>query len=125
MGKAQPKVLSIGQCGIDGPAIRRRLESDLAVKVDSADNLDEARQKLQAESYSLVLVNRELHEDGSSGIELIGKLSPTTDVPVMLVSDKPDAQQQAQQQGAVPGFGKAALHDDATLELLRSAIGQA
>ena len=23
MGKAQPKVLSIGQCGIDGPAIKR------------------------------------------------------------------------------------------------------
>lgn len=124
MGKAQPKVLSVGQCGIDGPAIRRMLESQLGVQVDSADDLSEARQKLQEGVYSLVLVNRELHSDGSSGIELISQIAPTTEAPIMLVSDHDDAQQRAQQSGAVPGFGKAALNAQATLELIRSHIGQ-
>jgi two-component system, chemotaxis family, chemotaxis protein CheY len=123
MGKAQPKVLSVGQCGIDGPAIKQLLESQAGAQVDSADSLEDARAKLQSGVYALVLVNRELNQDHSSGIELIAQLAPTTEVPLMLVSDLDDAQQQAQQQGAVPGFGKARLHDEATLQLLQSHLG--
>lgn len=124
MGKAQPKILSVGQCGFDGPNIRRMLEEKLGAQVDSADSLEETQQMLQEQAYSLVLVNRELHQDGSSGIELIGQIAPSANAPVMLVSNFDDAQQQAQAKGAIRGFGKAALHDEATLELLRSAIGQ-
>jgi CheY-like chemotaxis protein len=59
-----------------------------------------------------VLVNRVLDADGSSGLELIRALKAEEqlrDVPVLLVSNYEDAQAQAVQAGAVPGFGKAEL----------------
>jgi two-component system chemotaxis response regulator CheY len=125
VGKAQPKVLSIGQCGVDGPAISKLLTERLGVQVDSADSIAEAQQKVQAADYSLVLINRQLAADGASGIELIDLLSPLSDAPLMLVSDYEEAQQEAQQKGAIPGFGKSDLYDEATLTRLRKALGQA
>ena len=73
---------------------------------------------MRSTRYDLVLVNRVLDEDGSSGLELIRALKhdpALADVPVMLVSNHADAQEAAFDLGASPGFGKASLHSDATL----------
>ena len=43
-------------------------------------------------------------------------------LPVMLVSNYPDAQQEAQAAGAVPGFGKAQVSSPETLDLLRTYL---
>jgi hypothetical protein len=66
------------------------------------------------DSFALVLVNRVIDADGASGLELIRTLKAHDDpsisgIPVMLVSDYPDARRQAEDLGALPGFGKGDL----------------
>lgn len=119
------RVLSFGQCGFDHGAISRLLNSlgAEAVAADTADRLmHAARQSLP----DLILVNRIGDTDGSSGLELIKKLKSDPElkrVPVMLVSNYPDAQQEAEKLGALPGFGKSALSSPDTESLLRSVLG--
>jgi len=45
------------------------------------------------------------------------------DLPVMLVSNFEDSQEEAVQRGALRGFGKSALRNPQTLELLKKALG--
>jgi CheY-like chemotaxis protein len=69
-------------------------------------------EKLRQGTFALVLVNRVFDADGSSGLELIRTLKADEAlkaVPVMLVSNYDDAQAQAAEVGALPGFGKSAL----------------
>lgn len=120
------RLLDVGQCGFDGPRMTRLFREELDARVDNADDLDETRQKLSKGKYDLVLVNRLLAMDGSSGLEVIKALtSAGCECPVMLVSDKGDAQEQAVKLGAVRGFGKSELEEPATLELIRKCAGKA
>ena len=96
-------------------------------RVERADDPDEARQALRSEAYNLVLVNRVIDQDGSSGVELIRELRNDPDtgaVPIMLVSDLPEAQQAAREAGAAPGFGKSELHGSETFERIRLALAE-
>ena len=98
------RVLSVGQCGFDSASIERLFEHDFSADVESVDTGPDAIGRLQSESYNLVLVNRRLDSDGSSGVALLEKLhAQAPDVPVMLVSDKADAQAEAIAKGALPG----------------------
>jgi DNA-binding NarL/FixJ family response regulator len=116
------KILDVGQCGFDGPRIEGLLRSKLSAEVGRAGTAAEARKQLAAGRYDVVLVNRVLNGDGSSGVDLIAELAAGTDAPpLMLVSDREDAQEAAVAAGGVRGFGKAALDDPATYELIRSA----
>jgi len=59
--------------------------------------------------------------DHSDGLEIVRRLKADPQwaaVPVMLVSNYPEYQQQAIAAGAEPGFGKAELTSPATLEKL-------
>ena len=117
-------ILDVGQCGYDGPRMTKMLRAKVGVHVDAADTLAEAGEKITAKRYDLVLVNRELAFEGTEGLDLIRAMRDSgTDTPVMLVSDKPDAQAEAERLGAVHGFGKSALDDPATVDLIRHAIG--
>jgi two-component system chemotaxis response regulator CheY len=119
------KVLSVGQCGIDHPAIRRLLQHKFDADVIPADSADEAFAELRSQLFDLVLVNR-VFDMGGSGLEFIADLKADdalVGVPVMLVSDLPEAQRQAKELGAMPGFGKAALHRPETVELLAGVLG--
>jgi two-component system chemotaxis response regulator CheY len=121
---AEIKVLSVGQCGIDHPAIRRLLRTALDADVVPADSADVAISELRQGQYDLVLVNR-LFDLGGSGLEFIADLKADESlrqVPVMLVSDLSEAQQKAVELGALPGFGKAALHRPETVERLTAAL---
>jgi CheY-like chemotaxis protein len=72
-----------------------------------------------------VLVNRKLDADSSDGIDVLRAIkedAALAALPVMLVSNYPDAQQEAQAAGAVPGFGKAQVSSPETLELLRTYL---
>jgi DNA-binding response OmpR family regulator len=118
------RILDVGQCGVDGPRIGRFLRDRLQAHVDRAETLDDAVQQIGEHDYNLVLVNRVLNADGSSGLDVIAavrKASP--DVKVMLVSDHADAQKKAVGLGALPGFGKAALETVETEKLLEAAMG--
>src|SRR4051812_34552404 len=116
-------ILSIGQCGVDGPRMTALFQQKLKAKVHNAADAAEAKRTLEKGDVDLIMVNRELARDGTCGISVIDELTKDgVEVPVMLVSDHEDAQQEAQQHGAVPGFGKAALNDPETLELIRATV---
>jgi two-component system chemotaxis response regulator CheY len=110
--KKAKRVLSVGQCFADHSSITRVLRGSFGAEVVGADTQREALNALRQDSFALVLVNRVFDADGSSGLDLIGAIKAEEDlrdVPVMLVSNYEDAQAQAVREGAVLGFGKAAL----------------
>ena len=119
------KILDIGQCGVDGPRMKSLWTRSLNAAVDQADTADEALDLAAKNTYDLILVNRILAADGASGLEVIRSLiTSQTKAPIMLVSDKPEAQDQAVALGAIRGFGKANLRDQSTLDLVRNTASQ-
>ena len=115
------KILDVGQCGFDGPRMSRLLKEKLDASVDCAATAEDARRRLANGKYDLVLVNRILAADGASGLELIDALVKSgCKTPLMLVSDRKNAQDLAVASGAVRGFGKAALEQPETFELIKN-----
>jgi DNA-binding NtrC family response regulator len=118
-----PRILSIGQCGVDHAAISRLFRDEFGLAVDGADSLTDAEELFGSNIYALVLVNRVLDADGSSGISVLRDLiARHASVPMMLVSNYPDAQQEAMRHGAVEGFGKSSLNHERTRTLLRDVL---
>jgi CheY-like chemotaxis protein len=123
---ATKRVLSVGQCAADQAALRRLIESAFGATVVPAATAAQALAELRRQAVDLVLVNRVLDADGSSGLDLLEQIRADESlrrIPVMLVSDRDDAQQQAQATGACPGFGKAELDQSHTLARLRAVLG--
>lgn len=118
------KILDVGQCGFDGPRMARLWHETLGAEVDCADTGDEAIRMLQTTHYDLVLVNRVLAADHSSGLAVIEQLLALgRECPVMLVSDHTVAQDAAVALGAERGFGKAHLGERSTLDLVLRIAG--
>lgn len=116
-------VLDVGQCGFDGPRLERLLSRGLHCEVTQSDSIEDAMEKLQSRDYDLCLVNRELAFEGTSGLDLIKQAKEAgVQTPMMLVSDREDAQKKAVALGALPGFGKSGLGDPDTLEFLRKTL---
>jgi CheY-like chemotaxis protein len=116
------RVLSVGQCRPDQYALTRTLQAHFTVEVEAADTAPEALARLRAGTYALVLVNRVFDLDSDSGLRFIEELRGDEQLrttPVMLVSNHDDAQAQAAELGAAPGFGKGALGQPAMLDRLR------
>jgi CheY-like chemotaxis protein len=116
------RVLSVGQCGFDNSGIGRTIRRHFAAQVLTADSAQEAIEALGQGDISLVLVNRVLDADGSAGMDLIKRIKsdPALEpVPVMLVSNYEEAQEEAVEAGAIPGFGKATLEHPPTIERLK------
>jgi CheY-like chemotaxis protein len=106
------QVLSVGQCYADHSAIAGTLERHFEAKVMPAATAAEALNLLRQHPFDLVLVNRVLDADGSSGVAIVEQFKAEErlrDVAIMLVSNYEDAQQRAVEKGALPGFGKASL----------------
>jgi CheY-like chemotaxis protein len=121
------RVLSIGQCYADHGSISRLLRQHFDAEVVPADGIDEALSRLRQGAFDLVLVNRVLDRDGGAGVYLVRRLKEDEAlraVPVMLVSNHADAQREAVEAGAEPGFGKAALGSPVTLNRLRAHLGR-
>jgi CheY-like chemotaxis protein len=119
------RVLSAGQCAADHWSISRTLERAFPVEVVSADTSAEVIEKLRQEKFALVLVNRVFDADGSSGLDLIRLMKAAEElrgVPILLVSNYADAQQEAVAAGAAQGFGKAALGLPGMLERVREFL---
>ena len=109
---APQRVLSIGQCGADHANLKGTIERHFDAEVVPAETAEEALAELRQNPFTLVLVNRVVDADASSGLDLVKRLKreqSLQDIPVMLVSNLEDAQREAITAGAVPGFGKAAL----------------
>jgi CheY-like chemotaxis protein len=118
-------VLCIGQCGYDHAVIARHLRQAFDAEVVGAATFAEALGTLRAGPFALVLVNRVSDADGTPGLDLIRRMKADdalAAIPVMLVSNFPDAQEQARALGALPGFGKADLATPGSHERLRSVL---
>jgi two-component system chemotaxis response regulator CheY len=121
-------VLAIGNCSYDHGNLTAAICGHFDAQVTAASGPKDALEMLTDCSYDLVLVNRILEADGSSGIELIRRLKADAHLaglPVMLVSNFPDAQQQAVAEGAEPGFGKKTLDSPETIAKLKAHLGPA
>jgi len=119
------RVVFVGHCGFDQGALMRSVGSALPgvelVSVNKAAGLSG-----YTHPDALLLINRVL--DGrfstASGIDLIAELSDLEPAPrMMLISNYADAQAQAEQVGALPGFGKSEMGSDQAAAMLRSAAG--
>jgi hypothetical protein len=123
------RVVDIGQCDPDHASIRRLAES-LGLSVVRAYTAADARKLVAEPGVALALVNRIFDADGASGLDCIQELVgltksahfPNPSMKVMLVSNYPEYQSQAVALGALRGFGKSALREPETAELIRQAL---
>src|SRR3954470_1596899 len=121
----RPRILSVGQCAFDHSRIARHLEQAFQAQVLGVSTFDEALGALRSGKYDLALVNRVSDLDGARGLDLIRSIKAEpglAGVPVMLVSNYPEAQAEAEALGALPGFGKAELTSKETRERLESVL---
>jgi CheY-like chemotaxis protein len=120
------KVLSVGQCVPDQSTLKRYIESHFDAKVEGADLLDDAINKLRGQRYDLVLVNRKLDADYSDGLNIIKKIKADpqlADLPVMLVTNYPEYHEEAVAVGGVKGFGKLEYDKPETKATLQTYLG--
>lgn len=122
------RVLDVGNCGPDHAALRRLIAGTWGAQFDGADQWSDVEARLAEHAYDLILVNRKLDLDYSDGLKIIRRLKADprfAEIPVMLVSNYPEAQAEAVALGARAGFGKLALADPATRRKLEEVLGQA
>ena len=120
------RVLDVGQCDYDHGRISSLLRAQFGAEEVRVHSATEAIERLRGEAFDLVLVNRVFDRTAEEGLDLIRKTkadAKTSAVPVMLVSNFPESQTEAVAAGALPGFGKAALAEDATKERLEKVLG--
>lgn len=119
------RILLVGHCGVDGPRMQSEIGSFLddadVLRINSAGDLKRAVD----EGAALLLVNREpLGFQPKAGVDLIREIhSKHPDQKMMLVSDYEEAQQEAEQVGAMPGFGKRDIGSPIFEQTVRGAIG--
>ena len=122
-----PKVLlDCGNCGPDFNAIRTMAEQQFAAEVRQSHGTEDTLDILRAGDIDLVTVNRKLDRDYSDGMEVIKAIKADPElssVPVMLVTNFSEHQEQAVNEGCVPGFGKLAIGDPTTRALSEPFLG--
>ncbi len=121
------KVLDVGNCDPDHAGITAFLTGNFpGVTVDRSKLPADTMQKMHAESYDLVVINRKLDEDYSDGVEILKaiKADPALKAtPVMLVTNYAEHQDAAVAEGALRGFGKLEYSDPAVIERVRAVLG--
>lgn len=118
-------VVLVGHCGPDSwmlkSVVGRALPGAEVAMVNAA-----ASAQAHAEKSDLLLVNRRLNGDfdTGSGLDLIRVLLalPRRRAAIMLVSDRAEAQAQAEALGAAPGFGKAKAGAPEAAQRMRAAV---
>ncbi|MCA9149556.1 MAG: response regulator [Planctomycetales bacterium] len=118
-------VLDVGNCAPDHAAIRRMLTNNFDVTVLQTDQAQDTLELLAKQPVDLILVNRKLDCDYSDGMRIIEQLKGDqrySSIPVMLVTNYEDHQDQAVSVGALRGFGKLALSAPETLASLGQVL---
>jgi hypothetical protein len=120
------KIALVGHCGVDGPRLQQELESIFRNQVQVARVNDEPSvQRAVKQGATVLLFNREMvgDFDDPSGIDLLRRLHEQfPDRKMMLVSDHEEAQEEAEEAGAIPGFGKSELGTPEFEERIRAAL---
>ena len=119
------KVALVGHCGPDASYLRSAVTSSVRgtqiMMIDEAARLDKAL----GDGIDLILMNRQLDWgfETEEGVELIRQIrAKHPNIKTMLVSNYPEAQQEAIAAGALPGFGKREIGTSRVTDLLKSAL---
>ncbi len=120
------RVVLVGHCGPDAYALRAAVRS-MFPKGEVPMVADASELEAELPDADLLLVNRILDGefDTNSGIELIRRLAtrPAHQRPALiLVSNFPEAQAEAAEAGAAPGFGKRQMYSAEMRKNLEAAI---
>ena len=120
-------ILLVGHCGADSSYLRMTVKKALGdVQIQIVEDSQELNQALATKQVDLILFNRQLDYgfDSDQGVDVIRSLRLShPNAKMMLVSNYPEAQQEALAAGALPGFGKRELGSARVTELLRNALG--
>ena len=120
-------VIDCGNCSPDHSTLSQVVRSNFGISVVRTHGCDDTLEALDQHAVALVTVNRRLDRDGSDGMTVIKNIKSHPrfgHIPVMMVTNFADHQQRAIEAGCVPGFGKASVHDQSTLELLKTHLGE-
>jgi CheY-like chemotaxis protein len=120
------RVLDVGNCSLDHEAISSLLARHFAADVVQAHGPDDALSELRRGRFDLVLVNRQLDQDHSVGLEIIKQIKADPQLattPCMLITNFSEHQATAVAAGAEPGFGKSSLAAPETIERLKKHLG--
>lgn len=119
-------VLDVGNCNPDHAAISAMLKRQFQVEILRADQQSDMLKCLAKQPVDLILINRKLDIDYSDGIEILRYLKSDSNyasIPVMLITNYPEHQQQAVALGAELGFGKLELNKPETHQKLAKLLG--
>ncbi len=114
-------LLDCGNCGPDFHAIRQMVSSHFGASVVQSHGIEDTLEMLRNQSVDLVTVNRKLDRDYSDGLDVAVAIKSDPElgsVPVMLVTNYEEHQETAMAAGCVKGFGKLAIKDPETRNLL-------
>ncbi|MEO1496574.1 MAG: hypothetical protein AAFV43_05430 [Planctomycetota bacterium] len=120
------RVLDVGNCDPDHAAITAFLTSHFEVRVDRSRLPADTLEKLRAEPYDLVVINRKLDEDYSDGVEILRTIKADAALKatrVMLITNYEEHQEAAVAEGALRGFGKLEYAKPETVERVRAVLG--
>lgn len=118
-------VLLVGHCAADQGLLRRWLERHFSVSVESLDSINDALRRVEQGGIEVVLANRVFEYTGERGVELIRRLGSSTkpvSTRALLISNFVDAQDDAVESGALPGFGKSQLQSAEAVLAFRHAL---
>jgi len=122
--KNKPTILLVGHCFPDAMMLKSAIKRAIrGVRFEKAHSVAEFEQHLPG--AALAVVNRVLDGRFTSddGIGLIRQYAANgSGTPLMLVSNFPESQAEAEAAGAVAGFGKSDIYAAQTGERLRAAI---
>ena len=120
------RVLDVGNCDPDHSSISAMITGNFDAEIVRAHGHADAIESLRNGSFDLVMVNRTMDHDGSSGLEIIQAIKSneaTQHTPVVMITNFEEHQQAAMAAGANRGFGKTSLATDETLDTLRPFLG--
>lgn len=119
------RILSVGQCSFDHGNLTRAFREHFRAELVSTPDAQSALKDFASGGYDLVLINRLFDEDGDSGLDFLKNqigVFQKAGVPVMLVSNFPDAQMDAVRIGAKPGIGKSTLGSPSFIKAVQTAV---
>jgi two-component system chemotaxis response regulator CheY len=127
---ATKRIALVGHCGPDSYALRSAVSRFIPEsEVVFAHDEDSLEAEATGGRADLLLINRVLDGDYAegSGVALVARLQAADPARprLMLISNYPEAQQQAEAAGALPGFGKRDMYAESTRTKLRHALGLA
>jgi len=117
-------ILDVGQCNPDHNALKK-LAAEAGAEVERIKLPAQAVERLREKKFDLVFVNRKIDADYTDGLELVKAMQADKElkkIPIMLISNYTEAQEEAVKEGAVLGFGKAELKKPETLEKVKTVL---